>query len=59
VSARLSVCKNANNEEAARTGVAQVGLVATRLIANFFGGLVGALQGGILLDVALRGVGTE
>ena len=59
MSARLSVVKEGTQREAARTGVAQIRLVAAGLIANFFGGLVGTLKGSILLDVALRGVSAQ
>jgi hypothetical protein len=59
VSAGLSVVEEGTHRESARTGVAQVRLVTARLVANFFRGLVGALQGSILLDVALRRIGAE
>lgn len=59
MSARLSVWKQATNKEPVRTRIAQVRLVATSLVADLLLRLVGTLQGGILLDVALRGIFTE
>jgi hypothetical protein len=36
----------------ARTWVAEIGLVAAGLVALLLGGLVHALEGGVLLDIA-------